>query len=279
MSRIVPRVAVIQDISGFGRCSLTVIMPILSCMGVQVCPMPTAVLSTHGGGFGKMAFIDLTEYMQGCSKHWEELNLSFDYIYTGFLGSEAQINEVMHFCDKFNKNAKILIDPVMGDNGKLYSLYNETMQAKMRDLVQIADIITPNLTEALFLLGKPYKIECLSVEQMKDMLKSLTEMGPHTVIIKGITDENGNKVNIAYSKETEVFYKIPYVEVPASYPGTGDVFASILIGAVLQGNTLEKAIKRASAFITAAIRETYLAKTDTREGILLERVLPLLFEQ
>lgn len=279
MSRIVPRVAVIQDISGFGRCSLTVIMPILSCMGVQVCPMPTAVLSTHGGGFGKMAFIDLTEYMQGCSKHWEELNLSFDYIYTGFLGSEAQINEVMHFCDKFNKNAKVLIDPVMGDNGKLYSLYNETMQAKMRDLVQIADIITPNLTEALFLLGKPYKIECLSVEQMKDMLKSLTEMGPHTVIIKGITDENGNKVNIAYSKETEVFYKIPYVEVPASYPGTGDVFASILIGAVLQGNTLEKAIKRASAFITAAIRETYLAKTDTREGILLERVLPLLFEQ
>lgn len=279
MSRIVPRVAVIQDISGFGRCSLTVIMPILSCMGVQVCPMPTAVLSTHGGGFGKMAFIDLTEYMQGCSKHWEELNLSFDYIYTGFLGSEAQINEVMHFCDKFNKNAKVLIDPVMGDNGKLYSLYNETMQAKMRDLVQIADIITPNLTEALFLLGKPYKIECLSVEQMKDMLKSLTEMGPHTVIIKGITDENGNKVNIAYSKETEVFYKIPYVEVPASYPGTGDVFASILIGAVLQGNTLEKAIKRASDFITAAIRETYLAKTDTREGILLERVLPLLFEQ
>lgn len=279
MSRIVPRVAVIQDISGFGRCSLTVIMPILSCMGVQVCPMPTAVLSTHGGGFGKMAFIDLTEYMQGCSKHWEELNLSFDYIYTGFLGSEAQINEVMHFCDKFNKNAKVLIDPVMGDNGKLYSLYNETMQAKMRDLVQIADIITPNLTEALFLLGKPYKIECLSVEQMKDMLRSLTEMGPHTVIIKGITDENGNKVNIAYSKETEAFYKIPYVEVPASYPGTGDVFASILIGAVLQGNTLEKAIKRASAFITAAIRETYLAKTDTREGILLERVLPLLFEQ
>ena len=169
---IVPRVAAIQDISGFGRCSLTVIMPILACMGAQVCPVPTAILSTHTGGFTNMTFTDLTDEMEAYINHWKEIGLGFDYIYTGFLGNEKQIDTVIDFCEGFKRTGKecIVVDPVMGDNGKLYKTYNVVMQEKMRDLVAKADIITPNLTEAMFLLKKEYEARAFSDDEIKETL-------------------------------------------------------------------------------------------------------------
>lgn len=285
MKNIVPRVAAIQDLSGFGRCSLTVIMPILSCMGVQVCPLPTAILSTHSGGFGEMAFTDLTDGMDDYIAHWEQLNLSFDYIYTGFLGNEKQIDKVANFCKSFKKSYKedcmatIVVDPVMGDNGKLYKTYNKNMQEKMRRLVELADIITPNLTEAMFLLKREYINRAFSNEEIKEMLKTLAEMGPKVVIITGILDESGKKANVAYDTARDCFWKVPYQEVEVHYPGTGDAFTSVLIGALIQGDSLPMAIERASHFISLAIRTTYGYCTDTKEGIMLEKVLPALFKR
>lgn len=281
MRNIVPRVAAIQDISGFGRCSLTVITPILSCMGVQVCPLPTAILSTHSGGFGEMAFMDLTEGMEGYIEHWKSLNLSFDYIYTGFLGNEKQIDKVVGFCKHFKRTGEeyIVVDPVMGDNGKLYKTYNSIMQEKMRHLVELADIITPNVTEAMFLLKREYIERTYKDNEIKEILKALAQMGPKVVIITGIIDESGKKANVAYDAKQDIFWKVPYHEMAVHYPGTGDAFTSVLIGALIQGDSLPMAIERASRFISLAIRTTYGYCTDTREGIMLEKVLPALFNR
>ncbi|MEG0319837.1 MAG: bifunctional hydroxymethylpyrimidine kinase/phosphomethylpyrimidine kinase, partial [Niameybacter sp.] len=169
--KYIPRVAAIQDLSCFGRCSLSVIIPILSHMKVQVCPVPTAVFSTHTGGFGTPVKTDLTGMMHGLIEHWQEVGVQFDCIYSGFLSSAAQIEEVL-----------IVVDPVMGDHGKLYKTYNEKMQQKMKHLVERADVITPNWTEASFLLHRPYSIESITEEEIKSIVKALAEMGPRQIV-------------------------------------------------------------------------------------------------
>lgn len=281
MQNIVPRVAAIQDISGFGRCSLTVIMPILSCMGAQVCPVPTAILSTHTGGFSNMTFTDLTNEMEAYINHWKALELEFDYIYTGFLGNEKQIDTVINFCDSFKRTGKecVVVDPVMGDNGKLYKTYNQVMQEKMRDLVAKADIITPNLTEAMFLLNREYENKAFKDEEIKEMLTRLGGMGPNRVVITGIMDSTGAKANVAYDKKQNIYWKVPYKEVLAHYPGTGDAFTSVLIGALIKGEQLPVAINKAAQFISLAIKTTYQYGTDAREGIMFEKVIPSLFKR
>ena len=158
MERLIPRVAAVHDISCVGRCSLTTIIPVLSCMGIQVCPLPTAILSTHLGGFKDVAFVDCTEHIDKFSKHWQSENIKFNCIYSGFLASEDQIGVVEKFIEDFAySHPLVLIDPVMGDEGKLYSVYNEKMQEAMKGLIAKADVITPNYTEACFLLGKQYQ--------------------------------------------------------------------------------------------------------------------------
>lgn len=279
MSNIIPRVAAVQDISGFGRCSLTVVMPILSCMGVQVCPVPTAVLSTHSGGFGEMTFEDLTRNMEAYIAHWKTLGLHFDYIYTGFLGNQKQIDIVEEWIKGFKKTKEqqVVVDPVMGDHGKLYKTYDKVMQEKMKLLVKKADIITPNLTEVAFLLDRPYKYEPMRDEELKEILEALADLGPEIVIITGALEETGKSVNIAYDKTNKLYWKIPYEELPVSYPGTGDTFTSVLIGALIQGDRLPVAVQRATHFVSLAIQTTYEYKTDTKEGIMLEKVLYSLF--
>ena len=151
MERLIPRVAAVHDISCVGRCSLTTIIPVLSCMGIQVCPLPTAILSTHLGGFKDVAFVDCTEHIDKFSKHWQSENIKFNCIYSGFLASEDQIGVVEKFIEDFAySHPLVLIDPVMGDEGKLYSVYNEKMQEAMKGLIAKADVITPNYTEACF---------------------------------------------------------------------------------------------------------------------------------
>ena len=182
MKNPVSKVAAIHDLSSYGRASLTVVIPILSSMGIQTCPLPTAVLSTHSG-FSDYYFTDLTEHMKGVINHWQQLNLSFDAIYSGFLGSNAQIDLVMEVIDKFKSNDSIaVVDPVMGDNGKLYGPLNQGLVNEMKRLVKVADIITPNITEAAFLLDKEYP-ENLAVSEIKVWLKELADLGPDKVVI------------------------------------------------------------------------------------------------
>ncbi|EOD00494.1 pyridoxamine kinase [Caldisalinibacter kiritimatiensis] len=271
----VKRVAAIHDLAGFGRASLTVIIPILSTMGVQVCPVPTAVLSTHTGGFKDYSFVDLTDSMENYTEHWYKLGLEFDCIYSGFLGSVRQIDIVSKFIDDFgNEDNLTVVDPVMGDNGKLYSTMSNEMIKNMKRLIKKADIITPNYTEAAFLLGKEYKTD-IKESEMKQWLTELADMGPKKVIITSVPDSrNKKKTNvIAYDKENEKYWKVSCLYIPAHFPGTGDAFTSVIVGSLLQGDSLPIAMDRGVQFITACIRASYGFGYPEREGVLLERVL------
>lgn len=275
MKTPVPKVAAVHDISGFGRASLTVIIPILSTMGIQVCPLPTAVLSTHTGGFKDYKFIDLTKDMEEYIDHWAKLGLKFESIYTGFLGSECQINIISDFIAKFSiKEQLVVVDPVLGDNGVLYQSMNKKMVEKMKGLIQLADIITPNFTEASFLLDKPYKDEAAEKE-VKDWLLQLADKGPRIVIITSVPDSDYKKGTyvIAYNKNDGCFWKVKCDYIPAHFPGTGDTFTSVLVGSMLQGDSLPIALDRAVQFVSIAIRASYGYKYPEREGVLLERVL------
>ena len=277
MSSRVPRVAAVHDISCFGRCSLTVIMPILSCMGIQVCPLPTAVLSTHLGGFTQIAFCDFTEHMPDFYQHWKRENIDFDCIYSGFLASEKQIDTVIHFIEEFSDNKPlVLVDPVMGDEGKLYSVYTPQMQEHMKRLISKADIITPNFTEACFLLGELYTDQVVKTDLIKNWLIRLADFGPSVVIMTGIPVEGKQIMNISYEKSTGSFWQVFSEHIPAKYPGTGDIFASILAGALLSQYSVAAAMQLAADFVAMAIKATYEAGTPAREGVMLEKGLPWL---
>lgn len=281
MDNIVKKVAAIHDLSGYGRSSLTSIIPILSSMKLQVCPVPTAVLSTHTGGFEGFSFLDLTDYMEQHIAHWKKLGLEFDCIYSGFLGSPRQIKIVADFVDFFgHKNNLTVIDPVLGDNGRLYGTMGKEMVEEMKKLIGKADIITPNFTEVTFLLDKEYRKE-ISESEIKEWLIELAAMGPKIVIATSVPDEDSHSTDrktnvIAYDRENNVFWKVSCKYIPASYPGTGDAYTSVVIGSLLQGDSLPIAIERGVQFITQCILASYGFKYPSREGVLLERMLDVL---
>ncbi len=278
MKRSINRVAAIHDLSGFGRASLSVIIPILSTMGTQVCPVPTAVLSTHTGGYKDYCFVDLTDYLESYIGHWKQLGLEFDSIYSGFLGSARQVDIIGGFIDDFSANKPlVVVDPVFGDNGRLYSTMNEEMVKKMRSLVKKADLITPNYTEATFLLGEDYK-DNISEKEVKNWLLRLSEMGPKIAIITSVPSECLHKKTsvMAYNHEDGRFWKVSCIYIPAHYPGVGDTFTAVVTGSLLQGDSLPIAMDRGVQFITAAIRSSYGLSYPQREGVLLEKVLSLL---
>jgi pyridoxine kinase len=276
MKNPVPRTAAIHDLSGFGRASLTVIIPILSNMGVQVCPLPTAVLSTHTGGFDNYSFTDLSDAMPAIINHWKELEISFDAIYSGFLGSSKQVEIVSEFIDDFSRPSQlVVVDPVMGDNGKPYATMTRELMLKMRTLVNKADIITPNFTEAAFLLDEPCR-EMVSESKAKEMLLRLSEMGPKTVILTSVPVPGKKSMSsvVAFDREDGRFWKVDCTYIPAHYPGTGDAFASVIVGSLLQGDSLPTALDRAVHFVSTAIRTSFGYSCPSREGVFLERVLP-----
>lgn len=179
-----PRVAAIHDMSGFGRCSLTVAIPVLSAMGVQCCPLPTAFLSTHTGGFTGFTFLDMTEEMPKVAAHWQELALRFHAIYSGFLASERQIGIVSDFIRTFRRSdTLVVIDPVMGDDGKAYQTYTSALCSGMTHLAELADVITPNLTEAAFLLGRPYDQLPQEEAGLQELVRELGLHGRRSVVL------------------------------------------------------------------------------------------------
>lgn len=278
MSSHLPRTAAIHDLAGFGRCSLTVILPVLSTMGVQVCPVPTALLSTHSGGFSGFSFHDLTDDMEAFRSHWAALGLDFDCLYSGFLGSERQINLVLSFFRTFRKKSgrQILVDPVMGDNGKRYSTYTDGMQNRMHALVSEADIVTPNLTEICYLLDEPYPGEKVPIETARAFLHRLSVMGPRISILTGLAMTETQGYNLAYDADNNQCWQVPYELVPVHYPGTGDLFASAFLGCLLQGDPLPDALDKATQYLSLTIAETFRHNSPTREGVLFENTLAFL---
>lgn len=273
MVSVVKKVAAIHDISGYGRSSMTIVIPVLSAMGMYVCPLPTAVLSATTV-YPSPYIVDLTEHIQPIAEYWQKLNLKFDAIYSGFLGSHLQCDIVRQIiCDFSTEKQLVLVDPVLGDDGKLYDSMDDNMITGMRRLITKAQIITPNLTEACLLLDEEYNPK-VSLCKIKQYIGKLSAMGPEIVIITGVPDVAGNITEVfAYDKMKNIFGKISCKYLPANYPGTGDTFASVVCGALLQGKNIQTAIENAVNFVYHCIKETLKYNVDSREGVLQELFL------
>jgi pyridoxine kinase len=275
---VIQRVAAIHDLSGFGGGSLSAVIPILSAMGIQVCSLPTAILSTHTGGFSNFHFRDLTSDMRSIVDHWRQLALTFDGIYSGFLGSSEQIEIVRDFIGSFRKDSTlVVVDPVLGDDGKLYDTMGTCMVEGMRSLIASADVITPNITEAALLLGTKDMPPVSVTTEIKTWARALTDLGPSCVIITSVPEEHDRGTSVvAFDKDADRFWKVACPYIPACYPGTGDIFASVITGSLLQGDSLPLSLDRAVQFVSMAIRATFGHNFPEREGVFLERVLPSL---
>jgi pyridoxine kinase len=274
MKTPVPRVAVIHDLSCFGRAALTVVIPILSTMGIHVCPLPTAVFSTHGA-FPDYKCIDLTDQLQELIDHWKRLGIKFDAIYSGFLNSSRQVGIISDFIRAFSQEEQfIIIDPILGDYGKLYGVTGHGMVEQMREYIQLANVITPNLTEAALLLDETYKPDIQEAE-LKDWFLRLADKGPEIVIITSVPVLQSEKqiAVIAYNRNGGRFWRVSCEYIPTNFPGTGDAFTSVVVGSLLQGDSLPVALDRAVQFTSTAIRTTFGHDYPVREGVLLEKVL------
>lgn len=269
------RVAAIHDLSGFGKCSLTVALPILSAAGIETSALPTAILSTHTGGISGYTYRDLTEDMRPVMKHWKSLDIKFDAIYTGFLGSFEQLDIVKEFFDAFRQEDNlILVDPVMGDNGELYTVFTREFAAGMRMLCQKADIIVPNLTEAALLLDEPYHPGPYTHAYIESLLRKLGALGPQKVVLTGVYFKEDELGAATYDRTTDTIDYVFTQKRPGYYHGTGDVFASALLSALLNDFSLIDAAAIAVHFTTDSIRRTYKAKTDYRFGVNFEQSFP-----
>ena len=266
------RVAAIHDLSGFGRCSISVILPVLSAMGVQVCPVPTAVLSSHTGGLGDPVIRDLTDYIEPALRHYQSLGVEFEAVYTGSLGSGEQVDCCLEFFKAYPKALKI-VDPVMGDNGRPYRTCTPELRRRMSELAAAADIITPNITEAAMLLEESYPAAPLTRSEAKSMLLRLSHMGPKRVVITGAELAQGGLASLGYDGENGSFWYVPCEYIPVHYPGCGDIYASVLLGAELSGASLPIAMARAAAFTELCVKTTYSYGSDPRYGVMLESVL------
>ena len=267
------KVAAIHDLSCVGRCSLAVVIPLLSAMGVQACPLPTAVLSSHSGGFQDVVCKNLTEEMKLFSEQWEMNKLEFDCVYSGFLASVEQIEITKEFIRKFaGEKSLVLVDPVMGDEGKPYSLITSELIANMRTLIAEADIITPNYTEACFLLKKEYQGSDINWQELMPWLTELAEMGPKRVVITGIPDKD-KLLNLGYEKSTGAFFMVSNQRIGERYPGTGDIFASVLLGRLLCEEGFGTALYKAGDFVAEAIAATQELNLPVREGLAFEHVI------
>ena len=278
-----PRAAVIHDLSGFGRCSLTEVIPILSVMGVQCCPLPTAFLSTHTGGFTGFTFLDMTEELPRAARHWKSLDLRFQAIYSGFLGSERQIGIVGDFIRQFRgPDTLVVVDPVMGDNGQAYQTYTPAMCAGMERLAELADVITPNLTEAAFLLNRDYGDLLDGGRALHDeaalrrLAEDLSLGGRRSVALTGAALAPGQ--TMCYDARTGKSAAVQAGFVAHPLHGTGDIFASVLTGALMRGDSLRDAAAQAVDFLHACAVRTVEQGLSLQEGVdfepLLGRLLP-----
>lgn len=264
------KIALVNDITGFGRCSAAVQLPIISQMRVQCCVLPTSILSNHTG-FESFSFQDFTPYMEEHIAEWKKLQLKFNGICTGFLGSGKQISIVSSFIDEFNEPETIvMVDPVMGDEGRPYATYTPSMCQGMRELVTKADIITPNLTEACILANRPYDA-AISVADALDLAQSLTELGPKRVIVTGI--EQGNDVINACCAEDGNLFTVSSKRLGGQRSGTGDVFSAIIIADAVNGVPFEDSVRKATQFVGACVQRSIELDLPATDGLCFEEKL------
>lgn len=274
----VPKVAAINDLSGLGRCSLTAAIPILSAMGVQACPLPTAALSNQTG-FESFASIDLSAQISRFSLEWRKRGVTFDGIYTGFLNGPAQAGQIADWIDQFRApQTHVLVDPVLGDRGRIYPVFDHTMIAAVRALVAKADVITPNLTEACVLAETNYEEASHSnkLDAVRLAARALQEQGPSTVVITGIP--RGERIiNAVFTPNGEQL--IATQRMGDGFSGTGDILASVLCGGLVRGMEPRAALDLAAALLQKAIAHTYAEGSDPNDGVAFEPYLYLLTDK
>ncbi|MBU3220399.1 pyridoxamine kinase [Clostridium algidicarnis] len=262
------RVLAIHDLSGFGKCSLTVALPVISVAGIECTCMPTAILSTHTGGFTGYTFRDLSEDMYPMAKHWKSLGLEFDAIYIGYLGSSSQAKSVENIISLLKDDKTlVIIDPVMADNGEYYTGLDEDMCKGFLSMCKFADIITPNFTEATLLLGEKYIEPPYTKEYVEGLLKRLSDLGPSKVVLTGVSFKEGEVGAASYDKATnEISYAFTK-RTPGSYHGTGDLFGSAFVAAIVRGISINKSIKIAVDLVKSSTEITYKRGTPTNYGV------------
>lgn len=269
------RIVTIQDISCVGKCSLTVALPIISAMGVETALIPTAVLSTHTM-FQNFTCKDLTDEIVPITHHWKAENIDFDAIYTGYLGSFEQIDIVSGVFDSFKTDSNLIfVDPVMADNGQLYPAFDEAFARKMAILCGKADIIVPNITEASFMTNMEYK-ELYDKTYIEEMLLKLSKLGARISVLTGVSFEHGTTGVMGYDKTTREFFHYSHEKLDVSFHGTGDIFSSTCVGAMMRGFDWKKSLTIAANYTTECIRAT-MADPDGRwYGVNFEEKIPYL---
>lgn len=267
------KIALINDYSGFGRCSVAVQLPLISKLQIQCCPIPTSIFSNHTG-FPEFAYQDYTDHMELYMEMWKKLDLEFRGISSGFLGSARQIQIVRNFIQDFRRNDTIvLVDPVMGDYGKLYPTYTEEMCQEIYHLVELADIVTPNLTEACILTGTPYH-EKWKMAELETLIRAVAAIGAKKVVITGIPQKTF-LCNMCYDEtgEEPVIHMVKTHKIGTSRSGTGDIFSAIVIADAVNGIEFEKSVRRASVFIRRCILKAIEMDIPVTDGVPFEEIL------
>ena len=267
------RIMTIQDLSCFGKCSLTVAHPILSAMGLEVCPIPTAVLSTHTGGFTGWTFRDLSADLPAIAEHWKREGLTFDGVSTGYLGSSEMIGMVADYFRLFPEMVKI-VDPVFADNGKLYAGFDEAYAKEMAKLCGMADVIVPNLTEASYMLGEEYVPAGYDEAYIHGVLQRLAAFGCRVAAVTGVVYDGAHQGVVAYDSRSGEYFQYFRENIDASFHGTGDIFTSALAGAVVLGKSLQDALRIAVDYTVECIKVTMPDKAEHWYGVRFETCLP-----
>ena len=268
------KIAAINDLTGFGRCALTVSLPVISHMKLQCCPVPTSVFSNHAG-YPEYFFDDYTQRLEQYLAMWKKLGLKFDGIMSGFLGSAEQIGVVEQFVREFRRqDTVVVIDPVMGDHGKIVGTYTEEMCREMRKLVSLADIITPNLTEGCKLTDTPSKEKGWKKSELCAMAQKLRKMGPEKIVITGIP-QGEYIANYLYQEEEEPALFRTF-RVGDERCGTGDLFASIIAADAVNGVSFKRSVKKASLFVKKCMLRSIEMDVEPKNGVCFEELLSLL---
>ena len=269
-----PKAALINDFSSFGRCSLMTSVPILSAMRIQCCPVPTSIFTNHTG-FPKFSKLDCTDWTGNYIADWKAIGLGFEAIQTGFLASQAQMDFVLEFVDAFHADhTMISVDPVMGDYGKLYPSYDPALAARMPELLKVADVLTPNLTEACILANRPF-IENPTDGEVADLAAEICAHNARCAVISGV-HRGGSLLNFIYVKgEGCDIVEVPKIGVDRS--GTGDVFASVILGSMMCGRNFGDAVRTAVSFVTATVTRAEEMAIPPTDGLPIEETLSSLW--